>query len=106
MIEYWLPAADLVSAAVIGVCFLVAVVMINMQPAGRPRVLGSLGATLVLVSTLGQALNGSLAGAYGKNTVAYGALSITVAALFAGGLVLLALAIIGARKASRARGVH
>ena len=104
MIEYWLPAAELVSAAVIGVCFLIAIVVINIQPAGRPRTFGSLGATLVLASTLLQALNGSLAGAYGRETVAYGALSVTVAGVFAGGLVLLALAVIGARRASRARG--
>ena len=106
MIEYWIPAADLVSAAVIGVCFLIAVMVINMQTAGRPRTLALLGATSVLGGMMLQALNGSLAGAYGRDSLAYAVVSIVVAVLSAAGMVLLALAVTGARKASRARGDH
>ena len=51
-----------------------------------------------------QALNGSLAGAYGRDSTAYAVVAVIVGILSAAGLVLLALAITGARKAIRARG--
>lgn len=104
MTEYWIPAADLLSAAVIGVCFLIAVIVINMQTAGRPRTLAVLGVASVLGGTMMQALNGSLAGAYGRDSLAYAVVAIIVAILSAAGLVLLALAVTGARKAIRSRG--
>jgi hypothetical protein len=106
MLEYRIPAAQLLSAAIIAVCFVIALIVINMQPAGRARTFGLLGVTTVLASTSLQALNGSLAGAYGTNTVVYGMGSIIVAVLAAAGLVLLALAVIRARKARMARGDH
>ena len=104
MTEYWIPAADLLSAAVIAVCFLIAVIVINMQTAGRPRTLALLGVAAVLGGTMMQALNGSLAGAYGRDSTAYAVVAVIVGILSAAGLVLLALAITGARKAIRARG--
>ena len=76
MTEYWIPAADLLSAAVIGVCFLIAVIVINMQTAGRPRTLAVLGVASVLGGTMMQALNGSLAGAYGRDSLAYAVVAI------------------------------
>ena len=106
MIEYWIPAAEVLSAAVIAVCFFIALIVINAQSAGRPRTYGLLGVVMVLASTLLQALNGSLAGAYGRDTVAYGAGSILVAVLSTTGVVLLALAVIQARKGRTARGDH
>ena len=41
MTEYWIPAADLLSAAVIGVCFLIAVIVINHADRGPTPHLGS-----------------------------------------------------------------
>ena len=106
MTEYWIPAADLLSAGVIGVCYLIAVIIVSMQTAGRPRILAVLGVTLILASTMMQAFNGSMAGAYGRDSLAYAVGSIIVGILFAAGLVTLAVAVTGARTASRARGRH
>jgi hypothetical protein len=106
MLEYRIPAARFLSAAIMGVCFLIALIVINMQAASRSRTFGLLGVTMVLASTGLQALHGSLAGAYGRNTVVHGVGSIIVAALAAAGLVLLALAVTRARKARRTRGGH
>jgi drug/metabolite transporter (DMT)-like permease len=104
MTEYWIPAADLLSAAVVGVCFLIAVIVINQQTAGRPRTLALLGVAAVLGGTMLQALNGSLAGAYGRESLAYAVVAIIVGIISAAGLVLLAFAVRGARRAIRARG--
>ena len=104
MTEYWIPAAELLSAGVIGVCYLIAVIIISMQAAGRPRTLAVLGVSLVLASTMMQAFNGSMAGAYGRDSLAFAVGSIIVGILFAAGLVVLALAVTGARSASRTRG--
>ena len=106
MIDYRIPAAKFVSAAFIGVCFFIALIVLNMQAAGRHRTFGLLGLAGVLASMALQALNASLAGAYGRNTVVYEVGSITVAVLSSAGLVLLALAVIWARKARMARGGH
>jgi hypothetical protein len=45
-----------------------------------------------------------MAGAYGRDSLAYAVGSIIVGILFATGLVLVALAVTGARKAIRALG--
>jgi drug/metabolite transporter (DMT)-like permease len=102
MSEYWIPTARLLSAAVIGVCFLLAFIVINMQSAGRHRTFGLLGVAMMLACTMLQALNGSLAGAYGRNTVVYDAVSIMVGVLAASGVVLMALAVVQARRSRRA----
>ena len=106
MTEYWIPAAELLSAGVIGVCYLIAVIIVSMQTAGRPRILAVLGVTLILASTMMQAFNGSMAGAYGRDSLAFAVGSIIVGILFAAGLVTLAVAVTAARTASRARGRH
>lgn len=104
MVEYRIPGAEFLSAAVIAVCFLIALIVINMQASGRSRTFGVLGATMLFASTILEALNGSLGSAYGTNTVVYQVGSVFVAVVAAGGLVLLALAVIRARRARRPRG--
>jgi drug/metabolite transporter (DMT)-like permease len=106
MIDYRISAARFLSTAVIGVCFFLAWIGINMQRAGRPRTFGLLGVMMLLASTVLQAINGSLAGVYGRNTVLYGVGFIMVAVLSAVGLVLLALAVVWARRTRRLPGDH
>ncbi|HEU5483577.1 MAG TPA: hypothetical protein VFU98_01620 [Microlunatus sp.] len=106
MLEYRIPAAQFVSGAFTAVCCFIALLAISMRDAGRVRTFGLLGATLVFASTAVQALNGSLAGAYGTDTVLHGAGTVIVAVLAAGGIVLLALAVVRERAARRARGDH
>ena len=38
--DHWIPAAQLVSAAIIGGCFLIAFIVINSQAGGWSRPLG------------------------------------------------------------------
>lgn len=104
MVEYRIPGAEFLSAAVIGVCFLIALIVINMQGAGRSRTFGVLGVAMMFASTILEALNGSLGSAYGTTIVAYGIVSIVVAVLAAAGVVLLALAVVWARRARKPRG--
>jgi membrane-bound ClpP family serine protease len=104
MLEYRIPIARIISVAVMGVCFFFALIVMNMQAAGRSRAFGVLGIILILASTFLQAANRSQASVYGMNTTAYAAGLIVVAVLAAGGLVLLALAIIWAREPKRVRG--
>jgi hypothetical protein len=106
MPEYWIPAAKLVSTALLALCFVIALILLNQQAAGRPRTFGLLGVTTVSASTLLHALNASLAGAYGRDTVYYAVGSVLVAVLCAAGLVLLALAVTRARATRSARGDH
>lgn len=106
MVEYRITGAEFLSAAVIAVCFIIALIVINMQASGRSRTFGVLGATMLFASTILEALNGSLGSAYGTNTVVYAVGSIIVALIAAGGLVLLALAVVRARRARRPRGDH
>jgi hypothetical protein len=106
MLEFRIPIAQFVSAAVIGVCFIVALLVLNLWIEGRSRILGVLGATLVLLSTLTQYFNGSLAGAYGRDTALYAAGSVTAALLAAAGLVLLATAVARAFRAQQPHGDH
>jgi hypothetical protein len=106
MLEYRIPIARIISTAIIGVCFLIALFVISMQGAGRRRVFGLLGITMVLTSTFLQAVNNSQGSVFGTNTVTYGVLTVAAAAVAAVGLVLLALAVIRPGKASTARGDH
>lgn len=106
MIEYQIPGAGLLSAAVIAICFVIALIVINAQTPGRSRTLGVVGVVLLFASAIAGALNGSLGSAYGTHSVAYGAGSIAIAVLTAVGLVLLALAVVmaGRGKSGRAGG--
>ncbi|WP_157683296.1 hypothetical protein [Microlunatus soli] len=99
MVEFRIPAAEFLSAAVIVICFVIAVVMINMQAMGRARTFGVLGVALLFASMIIAALNGSLGSAYGTGSLVYGVGAVLVAATAAGGLILLALAVIRADKA-------
>lgn len=106
MVEYRIPGAEILSAAVIAVCFFIALIAINARAAGRSRSFGVLGIVMLIAGTILEALTGSLGSVYGTNTVVYGAGSIAVAVLAAAGLVLLALAVVRARSARRPRGDH
>ncbi len=106
MVEYRIPGAEILSATVIAVCFLVALVVINTRAAGRSRTLGVLGVVVLFASTVLEALNGSLGSAYGTNNVVYAVGSIVGAVLAAAGLVLLALAVLWPRRARRPGGDH
>ncbi len=102
MRTYWIPAAQLLSAAITAVCFLIAFIVLNARTPGRHRTLGVLGVAMVLVSAMLHAANVSVAGAYGRDTVVYAAGSIVVGVTAAAGLVVLALAAIRARTPARA----
>jgi hypothetical protein len=104
MLQYRIPGAELLSAAVIGVCFVIALIVINLQPASRSRSFGVLGAAMVVASTVVEAANASFAGVYGTSTGVYRVGSIIVGALAAAGLVLLSLAVVWARKPIKRRG--
>jgi hypothetical protein len=104
MLEYRIPIARIISVAVMGVCFFIAVIVVTMQAAGRSRTFGVLGVLMILASAFLQAANRSQASVYGTHTTAYAAGLIIVAVFAAGGLVLLALAIIRAGEAKRVRG--
>ena len=55
MLEYRIPVARIISVAVIGVCFFIALIVMNMQATGRSRTFGLLGVILILASTFLQA---------------------------------------------------
>jgi hypothetical protein len=99
MVEYWIQASGLLSAAVVIVCVVIAVILLNMQTTGTSRVLGVVGVAMVFASTILEPLAASLGSAYGTNNDFYTGGSVLVAVLVAGGLVLLALGVVRARKA-------
>lgn len=104
MVEYRITGAEFLSAAVIIICVLIALIVINLNTAWRSRTFGVLGVVMLIASTILGALNGSLGSAYGTTVVAYEVGSVLVAALAAAGMVLLALAVVWARRAKRTRG--
>jgi hypothetical protein len=104
MLQYRIPGAELLSGAVIVVCFVIALVVIFMQPEGRSRSFGASGLALLVASTIVTALNGSLGGYYGTSSGVYAVGSVAAGVLAAAGVVLLALGVIWARKARRPRG--
>jgi hypothetical protein len=106
MLEYRIPIARAISAVVVGVCFFVALIVMNLQAAGKARTFGLLGVTMVLASAFLHAANVSVASVYGTNTVVYAAGWIVAAVSAAVGLVLLALAVIRARETRTARGEY
>lgn len=98
-----IPVADVIACVVLGVCYLIALIVINIQAEGRSRVLGVAGVLALFASTLLGALNGSvqewLTSTYGAN--AYGLASIVIAVVGAIGLVLLVLAMLAAYRRHR-----
>lgn len=94
MLEYAIPAARLASAVIVFACFVIALILINGSASGSPRRHALLGITLVMGSTVLQSLNGSMAAAYGTETVTYTVGSLLVAALAAGGLLLVVLGLV------------
>jgi|GEM_PF-2950731 hypothetical protein len=105
MIEYRIPMANVLSAAVLGVCYVVSVIVVNARAEGRARVLGVLGVVVLLLGTVLGALNGSL-GPYltvvwNSRVDVYSLGSILVAVIDVGGVVLLALAAVAARRSVR-----
>jgi hypothetical protein len=103
MLQYRIPGAEALSGAVIVVCFVIALVVVFLQPEGRSRSFGASGLALLLASTIVAALSGSLGGYYGTNSGVYAVGSIAAALLAAGGVVLLALGVIWARRPRRPR---
>lgn len=105
MIEYRIPLANTLSAALIAVCFVIALVAISARGEGRARIVGVLGVVLLFASAVLRALNGSLGPwltvTYGARVDAYGLGSIIVATVGAIGLVLVVLAVVMAHKAAR-----
>ena len=106
MVAYRIPGAEFLSAAVIVVCFAIALILINLEVAGKIRTLGVLGVTLLFGCTILEAINGSLGSPYGTTTIVHQVGSIVVAVFAAAGMVLVALAVVGARKARSVRGDH
>ena len=104
MFQYWVPAAQFFGAAVMFACFVIALVVINMQVTGRARSLGVGGLLLLSASTIVEVLNTSLGGAYGTKALAYGVGTVIVTVLAGSGLLLVALAALSARKARTQRG--
>ncbi|MBO0810977.1 MAG: hypothetical protein J2P23_02905 [Microlunatus sp.] len=110
MVQYWLPIANVLSATVMIVCYVVALLLIRGLAEGRARILGVAGVIVLFVATALGSLNGSLGlwmtNAPGSHVDVYGLASIAVACFGAAGLVLLVLAVVAARKATRSRGGH
>ena len=106
MLEYQIPFARFASVLVMGACFVIALILMNTQAAGRSRTFGVLGLSMVLASTFLQAANVSVASVYGKDTVVYETGLIVVAVFAAAGLVLLAFAVVRARQSRRTRGAY
>lgn len=103
MVKYRIPIAEFLAAGLIGTCFVIALIMINMQVEDRGRRTGASGVTMVLLSMVIEALNRSVAGAYGTDTTLYVVASIAVGLLAGGGLVLIAIAIMRSGRLGRSR---
>lgn len=105
MFEYWLPMGNAISAFVLMGCHAVALIAIVALVDGRARTLGVLGVIVLFLSTSLGALNGSVAPwltrTTGTSLDVYGLGSIFVAGVGAVGLILLALAVVAARRAVR-----
>jgi drug/metabolite transporter (DMT)-like permease len=104
MVEFRIPGAEFLSAAVLVVCLVIALIAINVRASGRSRTSGLTGLAMLFLSAVLGALNTSLGSAYGTKVVAYQVGSVLVAALTAAGMVLLALAVVWARRPTRSRG--
>ncbi|GGL66278.1 hypothetical protein GCM10011575_26000 [Microlunatus endophyticus] len=91
-----IPVADVIACAVLGVCYLIALIVILVQAEGTSRALAVTGVLALFASTVLGALNGSvqawLTAMYGAN--AYGLASIVIAVVGAAGLVLLVSAML------------
>lgn len=96
MLEYRIPIAQVISGVITAGCYLAALLIINQQRASRSRAFALLGVTLVFASVLVNTANGSIAGAYGRDTAVFTAGLIAVVVLAVAGVVLLALAVAGA----------
>lgn len=108
MFQYWIPMGNAISAFVLMGCHVVALIAIVALAERKARVLGVLGVIVLFLSTVLGALNGSIAPWLARTTGTgldlYGLGSITVSGVGAIGLVLLALAVLAARKAARPHG--
>lgn len=108
MFQYWIPMGNAISAFVLMGCHVVALIAIVALAERKARVLGVLGVIVLFLSTVLGALNGSIAPWLTRTTGTrrdlYGLGSIAVSGVGAIGLVLLALAVLAARKAARPHG--
>jgi hypothetical protein len=104
MVEFRIPGAEFLSAAVLVVCIVIALIVINMRASGRSRSFGLAGVAVLFLSAILGALNTSLGSAFGTRVIAYQVGSVLVSALSATGMVLLALAVVWARRPNKPRG--
>ncbi|QDP98134.1 hypothetical protein FOE78_21515 [Microlunatus elymi] len=99
MVSSWIPAAEFLSAALIVVCFVIAVVMITLRLSrGSTRTLGVAGVVLVFLAMILYSFTGSLGSAYGTKSTVFVVGSVVVVVV---AVVGLSLWITVARKGSR-----
>ncbi len=103
MVEKWIPGAEILSVTVMGVCFIIALIAINMQEAGRSRTVGVLGVLVLLASAVLAAVTRSVVSVYGSSTPFNPVGTVIVGASAAAGLVLLALSLVWAGRRRGAR---
>lgn len=104
MVEYRIPIANVLSAVVLLLCYVIALILINVRAERRARALGVAGVLVLFFGTILGELNANLgpwlAAVYPGVSV-YNAGTIVVTGVSTIGMLLLVLAVVAARKAAR-----
>lgn len=104
MVQYRIPIANVLSAVVLLLCYVITLIVILARAERRARVLGVAGVLVLFFGTVLGELNSNLgpwlAAAYPGVSV-YNAGTVVVAGVSAIGMLLLVLSVVAARKAAR-----
>lgn len=105
MVEYRIPIANVLSAVVLLLCYVIALIVIGARAERRARVLGVAGVLVLFLGTVLGELNSNvgswLSAIYGPGVDVYNPGTVVVAVVSAIGMLLLVLAVVAARKAAR-----
>jgi hypothetical protein len=104
MVEYRIPIANVLSAVVLLLCYVIALIVIIVRAERKARVFGVAGVIVLFLGTVLDELNANLgpwlAALYPGSSV-YNAGTIVVATVSVIGMLLMVLAIVAARRAAR-----
>jgi hypothetical protein len=105
MIEYRIPIANVLSAVILLLCYVIALILINVRAERKARVLGVAGVLVLFLGTVLGELNSNLglwfSAIYGPRVNVYNPGTALVTAVSVIGMLLLVFAVVAARKAAR-----
>jgi len=104
MVEYRIPIANVLSAVVLLLCYVIALILINVRAERNARAFGVAGVLVLFLGTVLGELNSNLGpwlAAIDPGVNLYNAGTVVVAVVSVIGMLLLVFAVVAARKAAR-----